>query len=228
MIRLVVFDMAGTTVNENQLVYKTLQKAIRDVGVEVSLEEIIKFGAGKAKDQAVRDILNGIKGDSVPNSLSDEVFQNFRSLLEKAYDKADISPQPGAESTFTQLQELGIKVALNTGYPRKIADQLLTKLGWKDNPLIDFTITSDEVEKGRPFPFMIQKAMDHFNISDSQEVAKIGDSLVDIEEGRNAGCGKVFSITTGAYSAEKLKAKHPDAVLDHLEELLPAIKCTNT
>ena len=30
MIKLVVFDMAGTTINEDNVVYKTLQKAVNN------------------------------------------------------------------------------------------------------------------------------------------------------------------------------------------------------
>ncbi|WP_200890708.1 hypothetical protein [Pedobacter lusitanus] len=46
---MVVFDMAGTTVNENNLVYKTLRNAINNAGFEFSLEEVLAEGAGKEK-----------------------------------------------------------------------------------------------------------------------------------------------------------------------------------
>jgi len=41
MIRMVVLDMAGTTVNENNLVYKTLQKAINEAGFDFTLEQVL-------------------------------------------------------------------------------------------------------------------------------------------------------------------------------------------
>ena len=34
-IQMVVFDMAGTTVDEQNVVYKTLHKALNDYGVDV-------------------------------------------------------------------------------------------------------------------------------------------------------------------------------------------------
>ena len=40
-IKLAVFDMAGTTVNENNIVYKTVQKVINDLGYEVSLDQVL-------------------------------------------------------------------------------------------------------------------------------------------------------------------------------------------
>lgn len=46
-IQLAVFDMAGTTVNEDNVVYKTVRDAFAKHGVEVSLETVLRFGAGK-------------------------------------------------------------------------------------------------------------------------------------------------------------------------------------
>jgi phosphoglycolate phosphatase-like HAD superfamily hydrolase len=42
---------------------------------------------------------------------------------------------------------------------------------------------------------------------------------VDIEEGRNAGCGIVVGVTTGAYTRDQLEAYHPDHIIDGLQEL---------
>ncbi len=52
-VKMVVFDMAGTTVNENNVVYKTLHNAINEAGFPVSLQEVLAEGAGKEKLQAV-------------------------------------------------------------------------------------------------------------------------------------------------------------------------------
>ena len=38
--KLLVFDMAGTTVNERGIVYKTLYKTIKDFGIKIKKEEI--------------------------------------------------------------------------------------------------------------------------------------------------------------------------------------------
>ena len=46
---MVVFDMAGTTVNEDNLVYKTVQKVINDEGFAIELDQVLLNGAGKEK-----------------------------------------------------------------------------------------------------------------------------------------------------------------------------------
>ena len=51
-IELTVFDMAGTFINEDNVVYKTLQKAINQGGYPISREYVLEHGAGKEKHQA--------------------------------------------------------------------------------------------------------------------------------------------------------------------------------
>jgi beta-phosphoglucomutase-like phosphatase (HAD superfamily) len=46
MTKMVVFDMAGTTVDENMIVYKTLQKAINAEGYDFTMEQVLTEGAG--------------------------------------------------------------------------------------------------------------------------------------------------------------------------------------
>ena len=61
--------------------------------------------------------------------------------------------------------------------------------------------------------------MQKLNITYAEDVAKVGDTRVDIEEGHNAGCGIVVAVTTGAYTKEELIKYQPDYIIDSLEHL---------
>lgn len=219
-IKLVVFDMAGTTIDEDNLVYKTVQKAVERVGYPVPLEKVLLLAAGKEKLQAITDVLAEVAEEERVEDLALLAFQDFKTLLSNAYASSVAKPMIGAEMVFEKLREKGIKVVLNTGYSREVADGLLRQLGWIENPLIDATITASDVSSSRPHPDMIFLAMEKCGISDASAVAKIGDSMVDIEEGLNAGCGLVAGITTGAQTARQLIVAKPTHVLESLEELL--------
>ena len=134
----------------------------------------------------------------------------------------DLNALPYAEEIFKLLHSNNIRVALDTGFTKLITDTIIERLGWEKNGLVDFIISSDEVPQGRPYPYMIEAAMDQLNITEVNHVVKVGDTEVDIEEGRNAGCGLVISVTTGAYSREELGKFYPDHIIGSLEEL-PAI-----
>lgn len=214
--------MAGTTVNEDNLVYKTLQKAINEAGFDFTLDQVLLEGAGKEKKQAIRSILS-VFGNSTDEALIDTIFQNFMGQLKTAYDTAEILPQPNAIELFRALKAKNILRVLNTGYDRTTAQSIIDKLVWKEGLDFDALITASDVSNNRPNPDMILLAMKKFNVSASNSVAKVGDSIIDIEEGQNAGCGLSIGITTGAHTREQLLTANPDKVINNLIEVLELI-----
>lgn len=223
---MVVFDMAGTTVNEDNVVYKTLRKSINEAGFDFTLDQVLAEGAGKEKFQAIRDILK-VYGGNKDEALAKSIFERFLVSLEKAYKELDITPVEGAEELFRALRERKILVVLNTGYNEETARSLIKKLGWREGEEIDGLVTASDVAQNRPRPDMILLAMKRFNVTDAGEVVKVGDSMIDIEEGENAGCGLSIGITTGAHTEAQLLSAHPDHILHNLLELLPIVDRQN-
>ncbi len=216
-IELVVFDMAGTVVNENNVVYKTLQKAINKKGYDLGLDFVLEYGAGKEKHQAIKDILAAVNAE---NEISEPIFEDFKAMLDDAYDTLEVTSFAGVEKLLANLKSQKIKVALNTGYNTKIAKLLLKKMNWVKGKHYDTIVTADDAAKGRPHPDMIIKAMEILNVSDASKVVKAGDSIIDIEEGKNANCGVTVGVTTGAHTRAQLQSANPTYVLDSLSELL--------
>jgi len=62
--------------------------------------------------------------------------------------------------------------------------------------------------------------MQRAGIDDAKKVVKIGDTEVDVNEGKNAGCLFSIAVTTGAFTKEQLAAYSPDFIIDDLKELL--------
>jgi len=127
---------------------------------------------------------------------------------------------PGAEQVFAALKQSGIKVVLNTGYNRATAENLLGKLGWAEEQQIDLLVTASDVLHNRPMPDMIFYAKDKLHIEDAKHMVKIGDSCIDIEEGKNAGCLLNIGITTGAQTEIQLMEAKPDYIVHSLTEML--------
>lgn len=226
MIKLAVFDMAGTTVNEDNLVYKAVREAINEKGYDFTLEEVLAEGAGKEKLQAIKSVL-ALKGIG-DEDLAQAIFQRFIVLLDIAYDTQPITEQTNATRVFHALHNRGVKVVMNTGYNRATAESLVTKIGWQLGVDYDGLVTASDVPQNRPHPDMILLAMQQQGIADAQEVLKVGDSIIDIQEGRNAGCRFSIGITTGAHTYEQLQSAKPDLILDNLVELLAVVDEVNT
>jgi len=221
-IEMVVFDMAGTTVDEQNVVYKTLHKAIIAANVEVSLETVLEYGAGKEKHKAIKDVLTHLKSDKLKDSQT--IFDNFKKLLVVAYEFLEVKPIKGVEKVLLNLRSEGVKVVLNTGYDRKTAALLLDKLQWDEKIHYDALITASDVVNGRPHPDMIFQAMELFGITDASKVLKAGDSAIDIEEGKNAGCGITVGVLSGAQTKVQLEKQKPTYVLESLVNLKDTFK----
>ncbi|MEO0731948.1 MAG: phosphonatase-like hydrolase [Bacteroidota bacterium] len=221
---LAVFDMAGTTVNEGNVVYRTLYKAFQRAGYQLSLNLVLRYGAGKEKLQATRDILQKVAPFTAnPEVRARGIHANFRETLSTAYQALAVTTFPGTEQLFADLREQGIAVVLNTGYDRATAELLLRKLGWVEGREYATLVSADEVKRGRPAPDMILLAMQRLGVEDAAQVLKVGDSIIDVEEGKNAGCGWTVGVTTGAHTREQLVSARPDLVIDALPELLDRI-----
>lgn len=218
-IECVVFDMAGTTVDEDNIVYKTLHKALNQYNITVDLEHVLLHGAGKEKFQAIKDII--FYSEFELDELAQlEIFSYFLIELDKAYKEFKAKPIKGAEQVFKVLKSLGIKIVLNTGYNRKTAEGLLNTIGWNEGQEIDLLVTASDVLHNRPMPDMILFAKNALKISNSNKIVKIGDSCIDIEEGKNASCMYSIGITTGAQTRVQLMSAKPDYIIDDLESLI--------
>lgn len=221
-IELIVFDMAGTTVKDTGAIALAFQTALQEVGYHVPLEQINPL-MGYKKTEAIKKMLELYEGDKA--RMTDEyvntIHLRFLELMVEYYQTTkDLEPLPHVENVFHSLKERNIKVGLNTGFSKEITEVIVKRLGWVKNHLVDFVVSSNEVEAGRPHPFMIRNMMQKAGITDSQKVVKVGDTEVDIAEGKNAGCLYSIGVTTGAFTREELEPYEPSFIIDDLAELI--------
>jgi len=206
-IDLMVCDMAGTTVNEGGLVYQILQKSMVQGGLTVSDHDMHPWHG--AKKEAV--IEHFARKAGIPESELEakilSIADTFMKSIDEAYfdDASTIGHiDVGLFGYFQKLKEANIKIALDTGYPKNIQEGLVKRLGF--DKVVDAYISAYEVAEGRPFPYMVHRLMEQLRIEDVRRVCKVGDSVRDIEEGLNAGCGLVVGVLSGADSAEAMMA----------------------
>jgi phosphonatase-like hydrolase len=225
-IQLVVFDIAGTTVRDNGSVAQAFISAFREFGFEMPLAQVKKVMGFRKMDAIVLLLEKFAPTHKDDELLIDRIHTRFIEKMIACYrNDEQLAAFPHTEQVFFALKELGIKIALNTGFTRSITDAILQRLHWDDgNGLIDMVICSDEVPHGRPHSDMIESLMGDLGISSPSNVLKVGDTEVDVEEGRNAACGKVVSVTTGAYTRAQLESYRPDYIIDDLSELLPIVE----
>lgn len=222
---LVVFDVAGTTVLDDDLVIDAIQAALKAREVDVGRAAIRKV-MGIPKPKAIAALL--LEGAASERGADDreatQIHDHFLRCLHAGYrEHPGVREAIGARDTFAALHAHGVKVALDTGFDRLTLDLLLERLGWPVPGLIDCVVSSDEVPEGRPGPGLIRRAMQLMGVTDAREVVKVGDTPSDIQSGRAAGCGLVVGVSYGTHSREELLRYDPDAVIDSLPELVELV-----
>lgn len=220
-IELVVFDMAGTTIHDDDGVNRAVRAALEAVDVNVTRDAVNEV-MGIPKPAAIKHLLETSRRPDLLPQL-DAIHADFVRRMIAFYETdPSVREIAGAADTFRRLRAAGIQTALDTGFSRNIVDVLLRRLRWQDGSLLNTTIASDEVPRGRPHADMIQKAMRELGISDSKRVAKVGDTPSDLEEGMAAGCGMVIGVTQGSHTAAQLQP-HPHTHLIGTVAELPAL-----
>jgi len=212
-IEMVVFDMAGTTVQDNNEVEKCFFEAITNSGLNATHNEInAMMGWSKIK---VFETLwrNQLKNES-ENVILEKIqktYDDFKVILENHYNTNPVIPTVGTIEIFDFLKKNNIKIALTTGFYREVTDIILNRLNW-DKSVVDCSVASDEVVAGRPAPFMVFRAMELCGITDVRKIIKIGDTPSDLGEGKNAGCKFTFGITNGTHTEEELVQTENDGM----------------
>ena len=204
-IDLVVFDLAGTTIDDaGNAVLTSLLEAARIHDLPGTPEELNAV-MGMDKREVFADLAARKAPDADPTSvaaLARDALATFIAAMRASYERR-LVPMPGAEDTFAFLRARGIKIATDTGFDSVIGGLIMERLDWPGR-LIDLAVFSTDVARGRPAPYMIFHAMEHLGVLDVRRVIKIGDSPADLEEGTNAGCGEVIGVLSGAHTAATL------------------------
>ncbi|MCX5198378.1 phosphonatase-like hydrolase [Streptomyces sp. NBC_00249] len=219
--KLIVLDMAGTTVADGGLVERAFARAAAHLGVEPGSAD------HTAKLQYVRDTMGESK-ISVFRHLfgTEELARRANSAFEQAYgelvDGGLVAPLPGARETIEKLRADGRTVVLTTGFARVTQDAILDALGWQD--LADLTLCpADAGGRGRPYPDMVLAAFLRTGaVDDVRHTVVAGDTAYDMLSGNRAGAGIVAGVLTGAHDATALTGAGATHVLGSIAEL-PAL-----
>lgn len=218
-VSLVVFDMAGTTVHDDGLVLECFVAAAQEVGLAVTREELnARMGLSKLRvfdELSQRQMGPARKAEAT--ALRDRGYEIFQQVLEGAYQRGGARPISGSEETFAWLRAHGVRIALNTGFYRKVTDLLVEGLGWKG--AVDAVVCADDVREGRPAPYMIHEAMQRCGVHSVRAVVVVGDTPSDMAAGRHSGARAVVGVTSGSHSAASLRGASATQILASVKDI---------
>ncbi len=231
-IGLVVFDMAGTTVKDENEVLDCFIQATENSGLKIDAGKL-NFMMGWAKKLVFQTLWAEQIGKEHPDfeTKVETSYSKFKQILEARYRTQPVHPTEGCLDLFAWLKSQNIKIALNTGFYREVTDIILQRLGWdkglnsnyigSSESMIQASVTPSEIynNEGRPAPYMIQKAMYKLGIKDPQKVIVIGDTPSDMQAGINANCFWSLGVTNGTHTKEQLESYSNHGLIDSIDQL---------
>ena len=213
ILKAVLFDLIGTTVKEKDpdAMNNCFVKSFTDNGFNVSADAV-KANRGRAK----LEIIDAVSIESgIELKHRDKINNSFK--INFAASVNNFEANEGIIELLLFLKNNNIKAGLGTGLSRDLFDLILNNLKW-DYKIFDYISNAEEAGGGRPNPAMIYDMINKLNITGPEGFLKVGDTISDIQEGKNAGV-KTAVILSGTQSKEILTQENPDYLLNSLNDI---------
>ncbi|MFK2824660.1 phosphonoacetaldehyde hydrolase [Bacillus sp. B190/17] len=200
-IKGVIFDWAGTTVDYGCFApVQVFVEIFREKGVEITVEEArTPMGLGKLEHirvltemPRIKELWKTVHGGDPEEKDVQEMYERFEEELFAILPNY-ATPVPGCLELMEALRQRGIKIGSTTGYTAEMME-VVTEQAEKQGYAPDCLITSDEVPAGRPYPWMIYLNAMKLGVYPMNAMIKVGDTIADIKEGKNAGMRTVGII----------------------------------
>jgi phosphonoacetaldehyde hydrolase len=203
-LKAVVLDWAGTTVDYGCLgPAAVFVEAFARFDIAVSVAQARRF-MGMAKKEhiralcrldSVRDQWERCHGRAPVDADVDAVYALTEPLMVAAAAR-HADPIPGALETVDAFRQRGLAIGSCTGYTAPMMAALMPaaqRCGYRP----DAMVCASDVPAGRPCPWMCYLNAMRLNVYPMAAMVKIGDTVSDIEEGRNAGMWTVGLTRSG-------------------------------
>jgi 2-hydroxy-3-keto-5-methylthiopentenyl-1-phosphate phosphatase len=205
-IRGIIFDLDGTLIEAYEAIYLGLKEALEHFGKEIfSFSDLRKYL--KADLEATLSLF--FSPEEVPKAVP---------IMRKKYEEVYLGHTyflNGAKEVLESLRSQGILMGVASNKFGRFSRGALSHLGVSD--YFKAVIGAGDVPRNKPYPDMIEAALREM-ILPPEEVVFVGDTLTDIETGKQAGVD-VYALPTGFYSKIELAEQKPRRILKSLKEL---------
>jgi len=210
-IRGIIFDLDGTLIESYEAIYLGLKECFRYFGKEIfpflDLKKYLKPDLETTLSQffSPEGVLEGIP---VMRSKYEEVYLDKTHFLD------------GAREVLKALHSDGIILGIASNKFGRFSRGAITHLGVAD--YFKSVIGAGDVPRNKPFPDMIHTALKEMALR-PEEAIFVGDTLTDIQTGKQAGVD-VYALPTGFHSKKELSQIKPRRLLKDLWDLVHAVK----
>ncbi|RBY96277.1 HAD family hydrolase [Blastococcus sp. TF02-8] len=193
--RIAVLDVDGTLVDTNYQHALAWYRAFRSLGETFPIWRIHRL-IGMGGDQLV----SALGGDEVEERIGEAARERWVTEADPLME--EVAVLPGARELLLALKERGHRVVLaSSGKPHHV-DHSLDLLDARD--LAEAWTTSEDVEATKPAPDLLQVALKKLGEPVDAPSFLVGDSVYDVEAGKNAGMPSIV-VRSGGFGDDELR-----------------------
>jgi len=209
-VRGVIFDLDGTLIDSYKAIYLGFHHAYSEMGLSPLSYEQVQRAVGRGLGHTFRELLGEEK---VPQALS-----LFRKKYEEIF-RAHTHLLPDVREVVGGLQCRGIQLAVATNKLGRFSRAIFEHFGMEK--MFAVILGDGDVSQNKPDPEMLYQAMDNMRLA-KEETVFVGDSVIDIQAGKNAGV-RVFAVPTGNTDRADLVKAQPTVIMNRLLDLLSLV-----
>lgn len=207
----VIFDVDGTLVDSNYQHALAWFRAFRRYDVTVEIWQIHR-ALGMGGDRLVAHVA----GDDVEQRHGDEM----RAAWEEEFEPLlhEVAPFAGVTDLLRSVKHRGLRLVLASSGKAEHVDAFLDLIDGRS--VADGWTTSDDAEKSKPDPELIQTALDRVG---GHRGVVVGDATWDARAAKRAGLPAV-AVLTGGFSEAELRDSGAIDVFHSLDDLRDALE----
>ncbi|UOY91902.1 phosphonoacetaldehyde hydrolase [Ectobacillus sp. JY-23] len=226
-IQAVILDWAGTTIDYGCFApLEVFVDVFRKRGVQITIEEarrpmgLLKIDHIRALTEMprIKQEWNQVFNCDPQESDIHEMYHDFETTLFTILPRYT-TPVPGAVEMVARLRERGLKIGSTTGYTKEMMDIVVPEAK-KQGYSPDCLVTPDQAGGGRPYPWMSYMNAMKLGVYPMSSIVKAGDTVSDIQEGRNSGMwtvGVIWGSSELGLTQEEVNAMDPKELADKAE-----------
>jgi len=204
----VLFDLDGTLIDSIELILASYRYTMRLHLGHAPDDALWLAGIGTPLRIQLTEFAQGPE-------QAEAMLGSFRQFNIENHDRM-VRAYPGTSPTLETLRARGIKLGLVTSKVRVGADRGLRLCGWQEH--FSAIVCSDNVTRAKPAPEPVLLALQLLDSTPDRAVF-VGDSLHDMESGRDAGV-RTAAALWGPFDRDHLTVSKPDYWLDKPTEVL--------
>lgn len=212
--RAVVFDLDGTLVDTAPDLAAALNAALEAVDRPAQSLSTVRTLIGHGTRTMLTKALSATGGSS-PSLLDAAYPVLVQHYADHICDHS--RPYDGAEVALDSLVRQGIRLALCTNKPERLALALIEALGWRNR--FDAVVGGDTLSVSKPNPAPLHRAITG---AGGGMAVFVGDSIIDVQTAAAAGV-PCIAVSFG-FADRPASMLGADFVIDHFRELQSALK----